>query len=322
MSDLDDDLNSFFDEPVKKKEEAPKAEKPKEEPKKEEPKAEEIEQVKKSDKKEEPKPEPKPEEPKIPKYKDDEEFDTSPDTSSEKSGVVITIYGKKGEGKTHLAFTLPGTHSCISFDRKSQRIAMKPEFENRITVYDGIKYYDRTDANIWLESSSKSWKFIQKTLDRIESIDRPDWIDIDGGEIVHQMFEMVMRNRNDIRAFQGIANKNIWKYRRMLIGQLLSRCQEVAKLGVVWTSYIVQDKIMKDGDYVSIEDIPKWIDAVLYETDSLIRVYRRTGKDGQQFLACVESSKWDALKNGPKIDVTDKGMRKLLSKDYLEKMGE
>jgi len=254
--------------------------------------------------------------PTTPSYTDDSEFDTSPDKESEKA--VILFFARKGEGKTYGAFSIPGTISCISFDRKSQRIAALPEFSNRVTVYDGLRYYDKTDSDMWLETSTKSWKYITKILDRIEKSDKPDWVCIDGGEIVHVMFEMVMRDRNDLRPFQGIANKNLWKYRNMLISQLLSRCEEISKYGVLWTAYVKKDEIMKDGDYVVVQDIPKWIGAVLYETDSVVRMGRSDSKNGVRFFATVQTSKWKHLKNSPKIDITDSGMEKLLSKEFLK----
>jgi len=304
-------------EPEKKEEEKPEENKPDEE---EEEKEEDSSEDSGFDEKIDTSPEKEEDAPVVPEFKDDGEYDTTPDKPSEKA--VIVIYGKKGDGKTYTAFTIPGSISCISFDRKSQRIAAMPEFDGRITVYDGLRYYDRSNSDEWLRSSTKSWKYILNVLDRIEQVDKPDWVCVDGGEVVHTMLEMVMRDRNNLRPFQGISNKNLWKYRRMLIGQLLSRCEQIAKLGVIWTSYITKDEIKADGDFVVIADMPKWIDAVLYETDSVVRVYRSTAKNGQQFFGAVESSKWEHLKNSPKLNITDKGMKALLSKDFLEKLGE
>jgi len=235
--------------------------------------------------------------------KKEETFDISPSDILPKH--TITVYGLKGAGKTTLSFSFPGSHLCISFDNKSQPIA-REEKENKVTVYDGVKYYDRTSGENWLNSSDYSWKYLNALLDKIKLdqtdddakgrvIERPDWIVVDGGEIVHTLLEMVMRVRNNLMPFQGVSNRNVWKERRMYIEYLLHRCQKIAKKGVIWTSYITKDEIKEEGDFVSIQDVPKWIDAVLYETDVLIKVERKTGKAGQEFYAIVESSKWKTI---------------------------
>ncbi len=238
------------------------------------------------------------------------EFDLSPEVGMGKP--VIVVYGKKGHGKTHLPYTLDGTFSVLCFDEKSQIIAEKFK-EKDLTVYNCVRYLDKSSADQWVESSYKSWRYISKILDKIEAEDKTDWMMVDAGEIAHTMFEMVMRYHNDLRAFQGIANKNVWKHRRMLIDQLLTRCVRIAKKGVIWTAYTKDEEIIEDGDYVAKSEAPKWIDAVLYRTDTVIRVSRRTTKNGQRFYATVESSKWDKVPDSPRIDVTDSGFSKLMT---------
>jgi uncharacterized lipoprotein YehR (DUF1307 family) len=325
--DLDDEFDSLFDDDTSEPEKPEKSEK---KPKKEEepePKEEKTPEKKDSPKeKKEPKAtgdtpqKPKKEEtPKTKSYTTEDGYDISPDDKTEKA--VVMIYAKKGEGKTYNAFTMPGKKVCISFDRKSKRIAAQPDFKDEdIIVYDGIRYYDKSDSDKWLESSTKSWKYLRKIFDQIENVDKPDWVIVDGGEILHKMFEMVMRDRNNIRPFQGVSNKNLWKYRRMLIAQTLSRCVDIANIGVIWTSYISYDKIIEDGDFTSIEEVPSWIDAVLYETDTVIRVSRSSSKNGQRFYATVESSKWPEMKESPKIDITGAGIKKLLKEDFEERI--
>lgn len=355
------DLNSVFDEfdkpkPKKEEETSPQKEKEKEEkeeeketPKEEEPQTEsppeappEKEEKKEEDEvppKEEEKPpeEPTPSKPKeesspsppseIPdKYK---KFDFSPAKKSAKHCIVV--YGLKGAGKTWLSLSTPGTHFALTFDNRTQAVAGEMK-EKNIEVFDGVKYYNRSSADKWLESAEDSWVYIEGILEALDSgwleddegsvIERPDWILVDGGEIVHTMLEMVMRGRNSLMPFQGISNQNIWKERRMYIGQLFQKCMQIAKKGVIWTSYIKKEEIKEEGDYVSIQDIPKWIDAVLYECDTLIKVQRKTGKAGQEFQAIVESSKWKAIPESGLLDVTNKGMSALIKDKTLFDEGE
>jgi hypothetical protein len=247
-------------------------------------------------------------------------YDFTPAKKSQKHTVVV--YGLKGAGKSTLSLSAPGTHFCLTFDNKTQAVAGESPNPERIVVHDGVKYYHKGSAEQWLESSVESWEYIQGLLDALENgwlhdengkvLERPDWILVDGGEIVHTMLEMVMRAINNLMPVQGISNRNIWKERRMYISELFQRCMQIANKGVFWTSYIQKDEIKDEGDFVSIQDVPKWIDAVLYETDVLIKVIRKTGKSGQEFGAIVESSKWKAIPESGYTDVTNTGMKKLI----------
>ncbi len=256
-----------------------------------------------------------------------DEMDLSP--AGDLGTHTITVFGLKGSGKTFLSLSFPGTFFALTFDNKTQSVANENKYAkictklgyknptDKVTVFNGVRYYDRTSPDNWLKSADFSWVYINRILDSLSEgklknlqgnpIERPDWILIDGGEIVHTMLEMVMRNRNGLMAFQGISNRNVWKERRMYIETLLHRCQEIAKKGVIWTSYIQKDEIKEDGDFVSIQDVPKWVDAVLYETDVLIKTERKTGKSSQDFYATVESSKWDIIPETNRILVTDRG---------------
>jgi len=350
MAEIDDELDSLFDdEPVEKPKEKPKKEEPKEEEPEEKPTEEPKDEPKDEPNEEEPEPEPEPSEDSSPKEKneekktsvpdkpspkpepkeeappvssffDDEEFDTSPDESVGK--VVFVVYGKKGHGKTYFSLKMPGKISALSFDRKTQRIARLPEFRSRVVVYDAIKYYDRSNSDKQLETASKSWKYIQKCLERIEVVDKPDWTLIDGGEIAEKMFEMVMRNENNLRPYQGISNFNLWKRRNEIISQLLTKAVEISKYGVIWTSYVTTDGIKADGDWVVLDEVPKWIEKVLYETDVVARVFRKTTKNGQRYSAVVESSKIPEVKDTPVLDVTNDGIMKVLPEKFIETLDE
>jgi len=171
--------------------------------------------------------------------RENEEFDLSPARPNPKH--IITIYGLKGAGKTSLGFTFPVTHGCLSFDNKSLPIAEQMGKGNQIVVFNGVRYLDMSSPDAYLESSNRSWRYLNKLLDTIhngkdekgvydEAKDtRPDWMVVDGGETFQKIAEMVMRYHNNLQPFQGITNKNIWKERRMYIDQLLRKCRQIQK---------------------------------------------------------------------------------------------
>ena len=313
-------------EPEEKETETKTEEKPAEEEKKEQ------EPEKEPETKEEKKEEPKKEEPKkedkttdlpflkkktpstnevpVAKKKDDE-FDLSPASPNPKH--IILVYGLKGSGKTTLSFSFPKTHQCLCFDNKAVAIAEQTDKKDSILVFDGSRYMDETSPDNMLESSDRTWRYINKLLDTIE--EPPDWIMVDGGELFHTTAEMIMRYRNNLMPFQGIQNRNLWKERRMYIDQLLRKCIQKSKKGVIWSSYIEKDEIIRDGEFVTKADVPKYISAVMRETDVVIKVERETDKAGQKFFATIETSKWPLLPETPRTEITGKGIKALAKGD-------
>jgi len=243
---------------------------------------------------------------KPPPVPEKEDFDYSQDKGTMKE--VYCIYGLKGEGKTYLAFTFPGKIACLSFDRKSTQVK-KRNFNNddRIVIYDCIRYLDMSSPESFLKSSEKTLRYVNSLLDKIVRPWEPDWVVIDGTEIFQRICEMTMRYRNNLMPFQGIANRNLWKERRLYISQLHNQCISIAKKGVIYTTYTDQEKIVKDGELVTLKDVPRWIDAIMYETDTVIRVEARRDKSGHRFFATVESSK-TTIPTGAEQDITNKGI--------------
>jgi len=240
------------------------------------------------------------------------EYDTSPERQDEYPGTVVTIYALKGHGKTSTAFDFPGKIRCISFDHKSSSIKDQPKYKDKdIIVYNGVRYLDKSSPMNFLNSGVFSWGYIQSLFSK--EITDCDWMVIDGGEIFNSdIAEMVMRDQHNLLPFQGTANLNVWKERNMYVDQLLRMCQAKAKLGVIWTCYVRQTKIVKEGEIVSQEDHPKWIDAILRETDVTIRAHVVRDKAGQRFKLYVESSKDDLFQTGKLVDITDKDAYKEL----------
>ena len=236
-------------------------------------------------------------------------FDLSEDKGMGK--VVLVIYGLKGNGKTYASMTLPGSIAVISFDRKAlmvKNILNKPD----VRVFDGIRYMDWGDPEKVTESAEITYAYLNKILDEI-SKNPPDWIVIDGSEIFQTICEYVMRYRNNILPFQGIANLNLWKERRLYIRQIHERSIQIAKRGLVYTTYVDKDEIVEEGDIRTKKDVPRWIDAILYETDIVIKVEGRQQPSGRQFIAEVESSKYPNLfRTGTRLDITNKGLSAFL----------
>ena len=232
--------------------------------------------------------------------------------------IVVMDYGLKGHGKTYFAFSFPGKIVCLSFDRKS--LAVKQQCFNgddRIKVFDAIKYLDQTTPERYLESAELTFRYVNWLLDKAKEL-KPDWIVIDGSEIFQRICEMTMRYRNNLMPFQGIANRNLWKERRMYISQVHNKALSIARRGVIYTTYTDKDEIVKDGELVAKTDVPRWIDAIMYETDVVVRVYIEQGRDGsRRFIGLVESSKTNLLPTGKKADITGVGVKALIEKEGM-----
>jgi hypothetical protein len=244
----------------------------------------------------------------------DEEFDEpkSPKPSfsfEEEKGsakTVITIYGKKGDGKTTVAFSFPGSKAVLSFDNKS--VLVKENYygnSDNIKVWDCTKYLS-PHPTTYTETSATTITYIQQLVKHIEK-GSPDWIVIDGFEILSQIAEMAMRRNQGLKPFQGVSNLNVWKERNMIIRDIHISCIRAAKKGLIYTTYTSEEEIINDGVVISKKEIPKWSDAMLWTTDIVIHGYSERGKEGRKFIAEIVSSKKDKmLKTGEVIDMTGK----------------
>jgi hypothetical protein len=240
-----------------------------------------------------------------------EQYDLSPDKGGRK--LIITDYGLKGDGKTSFALSFPGRIACLSFDRKSKQVWEEMyNKDQRIVVYDAIRYLDKTSGALWLKTADKTFKYVMLLLDEVIRTTKPDWIVIDGAEIFTKLCEMIMRYRNGLQPFQGIRNLNLWKERRMLIDQLHNKCVSIAKEGVIYTTYTSKDEVIEDGQFVARKDVPRWIDAIMLYTDVVVRVRSKSGKDGRIYTAEIESSKTKILPTGKIVDITDGGYKKVV----------
>jgi len=240
--------------------------------------------------------------------------------------IAIMDYGLKGEGKTTIALgsvtiTKQGdapTVFAISLDRQTAPIKRRV-FQNdpRIKVFDVISEVNYSSPAQYLSSSEEAFNYIQDLIRDVIKPAHPDFIIIDGSEILQKICEMVMRSRNNLMPFQGISNLNLWKERQMYLRQIHNLAMEAAAKGVIYTAYVEKDEIIEDGNFKSKKDHPKWIDVIMMETSLVIRAKTERGNDGQlHFIAYVESSKTN-IPTGLTADVTGiENMTKFWSRLY------
>lgn len=227
---------------------------------------------------------------------------------------VVTIAGNKGEGKTMSALSFirnDKTMVAIQFDDKVAPIK-KYFFKNtdRVTIYNGKKHFN-TDPDLITEAGFKSIKYIEYILEEWSlrnDDERPDFVLIDGLEILSMIAEMAMRYNNKLKPFAGIKNKNIWKERRGYLKSIHNFATKAAKAGVIYTVYMSQvDTQIVEGEVQSRHTEPKYVDAIKYETDIVLKAFAGE-KDGKPLygVEVISSKIPDVLVSGKRYNVTDK----------------
>jgi hypothetical protein len=239
------------------------------------------------------------------------QYDTSPEKPSLQQ--TFMMYSLKGGGKTHLALSSKGKISAISFDRKTSKVWIKDYNKDpRITIYDGIRYLRRKSADEWLESAVESVYYIMQVLKTIEKNDKPDWILIDGSDImIGRICEMAMRYRNRFKAFQPF-KWDYWRERNMYVDMIYDECLRIAKHGVIYTAYVTDKAFtIKNGIIVEQKRLPKWAANLKTQVDTVIHLESTQAEGSREFWATVESSKTPELKTGLRVDITGAGIQKM-----------
>jgi hypothetical protein len=220
---------------------------------------------------------------------------------------VWLIFGDKGTGKTTTALSFPGEILVLSFDRKSSIVKFNM-FNNdpRIHIFDIVKYMDYSTPEAMTASAEKTFEYLNYLLDNyLSKYSQPDWVVIDGAQIFQQIAEWTMRHRHDLGPFDGISNLNLWKERRMYIRQIHNKALNIAKRGIIYTTYVEKDEVVIRGEVVTRKDAPAWIDVLIYETDYVLYTYFDEAK--KTYHVRVVSSKNDKkIKSGSELDVTNK----------------
>ena len=87
-------------------------------------------------------------------------------------------------------------------------------------------------------------------------------------------------------------------------------------LGVyaIYTTYTDEQKIIKEGEIVALETLPKWIDVQMLETDVVIHVFVEQSykTNERKFIGVVDSSKYKLFPTGKRADITGKGLKALM----------
>jgi len=219
--------------------------------------------------------------------------------------LVYTYYGFKGVGKTTAAFHHEGNLLCLSLDRKAQRIK-KTLFKDdpRIHVFDAIKYWSHEKDKL-TESSNKTYDYIKFILNTSKDKDI-DWIIFDCAGTLAYICEQKMRYDNNLKPFQGFPNLNLWKDRNLNLRALHNIAINLAKKGVIYTTFTTKDDIVVKGTLMTRKDIPRWNDAIMEETDFVVKLYQERNKeDILTNFAEITTSKDDSMhKTAEKIDIS------------------
>jgi len=244
-------------------------------------------------------------------------FDFTPDNSQGK--VVITIHGPKNAGKSTIAFLIAtgrlggfrsGRTLAVSFDDKTKTTYDQFFKGEAIDVHDGTKYYSE-DPLAKTKSGYMSYLYLQKLFEHeAQTKNKYDWIFFDGLTVLSEMLEMSMRYINGLKPTQGFANRNIWKDRGSMLRTLHNLAAKMANIGVIYSTYSEKDEIIKDGETVTKEDIPKYIDVVMIKTDVVLKATKGKGKTGNMFFATVEGTKFKQYyDHGVLLPITDRTLK-------------
>lgn len=239
---------------------------------------------------------------------------------SPQSKDIIVIYGNKGEGKTTTAYGMitPGSNvKVLSFDANSVlplELDFIKERELTIEALDSLRPYDRSTAEDMLRTSKNVCDWNMFLLDVIKKKDNTDWIIVDGIDRYTEIGENAGRFELKIDKYQGTANQNLWKIRNMHVDNLFDKCVEVAKVGIIFIMYPKTDTtIVRMGQVVESEKVPKWVSKVAVESQIVIRSVREMNKDNAHYFAIVESSKKEKKYPPGKYDVTGTTLYNLIN---------
>lgn len=245
-----------------------------------------------------------------------EDFSYEPVTdASGKEGIVF--FGHKGSGKTSAAYLLEGEKVVLSFDGKSLRAkeTMRPD-DKSVTVLDMRKYITHWKSKM-TEGGKKTIDYTVWLLSETAKRGGCDWVIIDGLDILIEQAEMAMRYDHKIGPFDAFASLNWWKDRKLNIRMVHESAFACARKGVCWSTYTDKDEIVNNATLIKKTDVPKWMDIVMYDTDTVIKTQIDTLEGKQRFRLYVVTSKIKRFKTGDVLDVTN-----VLTLDKAKHVGE
>jgi len=233
--------------------------------------------------------------------------------------MVLVIAGEKGHGKTTLALSMPGNIAVLAYDRKAAPIKFFfYKGDERIRIFDMLRYYNPTSKNEVLEHAVKSVKYARALLNYLKEENSVDWIVIDNFDVLTRLCEMTARYYNHLQPFGGTGEVGykLFDERNFYIRTIFQSAFETAKKGVVYTLYLTTQEVVKGGQVMERTRVPKWVDAVLYETDVALVVSKIP--DERRFLCHVLTSKnEEEFPTGLTVDVTDIGFKAFKDKNRV-----
>ena len=221
--------------------------------------------------------------------------------------LIVTVVGDKGTGKTTFCLGQSGEIYAFTFDNKTQSIKRGLyNNDSRIHVIGGSKFLVETKEEV-RDSSCKCYDYIMYCLGEIAKKGGCDWIVSDGLRDFAAYAEMKMRAANNIKASEGFANKNLWKERNLFVRDFHRKAIEVARKGVIYTTYFKLDEITIADGSTKTEKMPHYSDVVLKETDIVIFT-KGERVDGKKVfvIECDSSKRPDIIKSGEYRNITDK----------------
>lgn len=254
---------------------------------------------------------------------DDEEtfeFNFNDYEDVEEKKEIFSVYGHKNDGKTTISYGIPEEGDKVlvfSFDNKSKR-PTEAEYikKGNLTIYvvNAIQFIDASKDDKYLASNAKTLRFIVEMLKQAKEEFGPDWVMFDGTENMSRVAEMAMRFKNNLKPYQGIANRTLWTERKQYLADIHRKAVNVSKKGVIYTMYSQKDEIIIDGNTEKKTDVPRWVGSIMEETDVTIKAVVKQEGGKRVFRAQVDGSKLPDKYTDGIYDVTGKRFRDVVVK--------
>lgn len=236
--------------------------------------------------------------------------DIAPETQGP-GKMVIVVHGEKGAGKTTTLYSLPGRKLVLTFDNKSQGIwAGEPfRFDPNIKIVNAVRYYKDTQPEEITESADKTIRYLKYAIEQYKESWRPDWVILDAFEVIEQLAEMKMRYMHKVGPTQGFAELSWWKDRRIIIRDIYRSALDAALMGVAMSVYTEYKNIIEEGSIRATKKAPRYVDAVLMETDIVMEAtseYAPLIKDYMFKVQCntAKAGFKDVVRTGESFDTT------------------
>jgi len=179
---------------------------------------------------------------------------------------------------------------------------------------------DKTDKELGKAATA----VINKTFEILDQLEkevaedpskRPDWIIVDNFELFVRWSDWAGRLERGIGIFQKGAQPGqdfwgVYDERLALIRTFWSRVLTIAKKGVIYTTYVREIQTITG----EIRKVPKWVEAVKYETMHHILIDKEIKiGGGSRYIAKILGTK-DVIRfpDGLEVDITNRGLERAI----------